>query len=155
HMTSLEDGPTADSTSSSDVITANDAPLRESGPPGPLTIESLQVIGTHNSYHRAPAIAFDASHKYTQLPLDQQLAGGVRALELDLHLRSDGGYDVYHINVIDPNTTCATFDECLGVVSTWSNAHPNQAPILIWLELKDDTGGKPIKDVVQIEAVIQ
>jgi len=28
----------------------------------------------------------------------------VRALELDLHLRSDGGYDVYHISVIDPNT---------------------------------------------------
>jgi hypothetical protein len=134
---------------------ADDGPPREAGPTGPLTIESLQVIGTHNSYHRAPAIAFDASHKYTHLPLDQQFDGGVRAIELDLHLRTDGGYDVYHIAVIDPNTTCATFDVCLGVVSTWSDAHPRHAPIFIWLELKDDTGGQPIKDVVPIEAVIQ
>ena len=89
---------------------------QDAGPALPLTIEALQVIGTHNSYHIAPAIAFDASHKYTQLPLDQQLAGGVRGLELDLHLRSDGVFEIYHISIIDPNTTCSTLSDCLQVV---------------------------------------
>jgi hypothetical protein len=132
-----------------DVATSQDA-----GPARPLTIEALQVIGTHNSYHKAPTIAFDASHKYTHLPLDQQFAGGVRAIELDLHLRSDGVFEVYHISIIDPNSTCATFDACLGVVATWSTAHPRHVPIFIWLELKDDTGGQPINDLVAIENVI-
>jgi hypothetical protein len=119
-----------------------------------LTIEALQVAGTHNSYHVAPAIAFDASHKYTMPPLDQQLAGGVRAFELDLHLRADGVFEIYHISVIDPNTTCSTLTDCLGVVATWSNAHPRHVPIFIWFELKDDTGGQPINDLVPIETTI-
>jgi Phosphoinositide phospholipase C, Ca2+-dependent len=135
-------------------IAIDGAVARDGGPTGPLTIEALQVIGTHNSYHKAPAIAFDASHKYTHLPLDQQLAGGVRGLELDLHLRSDGVFEVYHIAIIDPNTTCATFEECLGVIASWSGAHPTHVPIFIWLELKDDTGGNAIQDLVPIENVI-
>jgi calcium-dependent phosphoinositide phospholipase C len=130
------------------------APGRDAGPTLPLTIEALQVIGTHNSYHIAPAIAFDASHKYTQLPLDQQLAGGVRALELDLHLRSDGVFEIYHISIIDPNTTCSTLDDCLHIVATWSDAHPNHTPIFLWFELKDDTGGQPINDIVPVETAI-
>src|SRR6185369_4704041 len=108
-----------------------DAGMREAGPTGPITIEALQVIGTHNSYHKAPVVAFDASHKYTHLPLDQQFDGGVRAIELDLHLAS-GVFQVYHISVIDPNSTCPTFEACLGVVSTWSGAHPTHVPIFIW-----------------------
>jgi hypothetical protein len=131
-----------------------DAGAREAGPTGPITVEALQVIGTHNSYHKAPAIAFDASHKYTHLPLDQQFDGGVRAIELDLHLGSGGVFEIYHISVIDPNSTCPTFDACLGVVSTWSSAHPTHVPIFIWLELKDDTGGSKITDLVPIEDVI-
>jgi hypothetical protein len=130
-----------------------DAGAREAGPTGPITIEALQVIGTHNSYHKAPAIAFDASHKYTHLPLDQQFDGGVRAIELDLHLAS-GVFQVYHISVIDPNSTCPTFEACLGVVSNWSGAHPTHVPIFIWIEIKDDTGGDPINDFVPIENVI-
>jgi hypothetical protein len=119
-----------------------------------LTVEALQVAGTHNSYHQAPLVAFDASHKYTHKPLDQQLDGGVRALELDLHLASDGTFDIYHIAVIDPNSSCSKLDACLGLVATWSTAHPRHTPIFIWFELKDDTGGSPINDVVPVETVI-
>ncbi|HEX3695298.1 MAG TPA: Ca2+-dependent phosphoinositide-specific phospholipase C [Polyangia bacterium] len=119
-----------------------------------VTLEALQVAGTHNSYHQAPLIAFDASHKYTQPPLDQQLAGGVRALELDVHLASDGSYDVYHIVLIDPNSSCQKLDDCLNIIATWSTAHPRHVPIFIWLEIKDDTGGSPISDLVPIEPVI-
>jgi Phosphoinositide phospholipase C, Ca2+-dependent len=120
---------------------------------GPVTIESLQVAGTHNSYHIAPAVAFDASHKYTMPPLDQQLAGGLRAFELDLHLAA-GVFQIYHIDIIDPNATCKTLDECLGVVATWSHAHLTHVPIFIWFELKDDTGGEKITDLVAIETAI-
>src|SRR5258706_12093956 len=109
-----------------------DGTAGDGGPSGPLTIEALQVAGTHNSYHKAPAIAFDASHKYTHLPLDQQLAGGVRGLELDLHLRTDGVFDVYHLSLIDPNSTCNTLEDCLGVVAGWSSAHASHTPIFIW-----------------------
>jgi glycerophosphoryl diester phosphodiesterase len=130
------------------------SPMRPDGAGGPLTIEALQVAGTHNSYHRAPTIAFDASHKYTHLPLDQQLAGGVRGLELDLHLRSDGVFDVYHLSLIDPNSTCNTLEDCLRVVAGWSSAHASHTPIFIWFELKDANGGQPINDLVPVEAVI-
>lgn len=126
----------------------------DGGREGPLTIEALQVAGTHNSYHVAPLIAFDASHKYTHLPLDQQLAGGVRAIELDLHLRTDGVFDVYHLSIIDPNSTCNTLEDCLRVVDGWSTAHPSHTPIFIWFELKDANGGQPINDLVPVETLI-
>jgi len=131
-----------------------DAPAAEVARLTIMTVEALQVAGTHNSYHQAPLIAFDASHAYTQKPLDQQLAGGVRALELDLHLASDGTFQIYHIVLIDPNSSCQTLDECLGIIATWSTANPRHTPIFIWFELKDDTGGSPITDVVPVEPVI-
>jgi hypothetical protein len=125
-------------------------------PPEPtdLSVEGLQVVGTHNSYHQASAIAFDASHAYTHKPLDQQLTGGVRALELDLHLGSNGAFEVYHISLIDQGASCLTLEACLGVVATWSADHPLHAPVFIWFEVKDDTGGGAIDDLVPIEAVI-
>jgi hypothetical protein len=139
----------ADATGDAEGLSPRDARLV-----APLTMEALQVAGTHNSYHRAPAVAFDASHKYTHLPLDQQLEGGVRAIELDLHLRTDGAFEIYHISVIDPNATCTTLDDCLGVVARWSDSHARHSPIFIWFELKDDTGGQAIDDLVAIETVI-
>jgi glycerophosphoryl diester phosphodiesterase len=153
-VVAMDATPATDATMATDAAAGLDVAMSHDGPERPLTVEALQVIGTHNSYHKAPTIAFDASHKYTHLPLDQQFAGGVRAIELDLHLRSDGVFEVYHISIIDPNSTCATFDACLGVVATWSAAHPRHVPIFIWLELKDDTGGQPINDLVAIETVI-
>lgn len=154
HVDATPPGDATDMPDGAAPIGSDSAPPVDGSLAGPLTIEALQVAGTHNSYHIAPAVAFDASHKYTQLPLDQQLAGGVRAFELDLHLRDDGGFDIYHITLIDPNSTCATLQDCLGVVSTWSGAHPKHTPIFIWFELKDDTGGQPINDLVPIETAI-
>lgn len=162
------DAPPNDGTSNySDVTQALEAAPPADAAPGldatsggadagsaPMTMEGLQVVGTHNSYHIAPLIPFDASHKYTQKPLDEQLDGGVRALELDLHLASDGTFDVYHITTIDSGSTCQKLDRCLGLVATWSNAHPRHAPIFIWLEIKDDVGGLPINDLGAIETVV-
>jgi len=109
-----------------------------------LTLEHMQVKGTHNSYHLKPLIPFDASHDYSHVPLDEQLdAQGVRAFELDVH-KGFGGFEVYHITVIDAVSTCDTFGGCLGVIKGWSDAHPKHLPITIWIEIKDQTGGSAI-----------
>lgn len=109
-----------------------------------LTLQHVQVKGTHNSYHLEPAIAFDASHEYSHAPLDEQLdAQGVRAFELDVH-KGANDFEVYHIAVIDQVTTCQTLPACLGIMRAWSLAHVEHLPIVVWIEIKDSTGGQPI-----------
>ena len=78
-----------------------DAAVQED--PGPaLRLNHVQVIGTHNSYHRRvePALAealrgFDPaladSLDYEHPPLDEQLDDGVRQLELDVFADPEGG----------------------------------------------------------------
>ncbi len=109
-----------------------------------LTPQHMQVKGTHNSYHVEPLLPFDASHEYTHKPLDVQLESqGVRAFELDVH-RGANDFEVYHIAVIDSVSTCPTLKACLGTIRTWSLAHPAHLPIVVWIEVKDSTGGLPI-----------
>lgn len=105
---------------------------------GHLTIADVQALGTHNSYHVEPDELFDASHAYTQPPLDAQADLGVRAFELDVHLGDDGEFKVLHLPAIDEETTCGTLAGCLGVLRTWSDAHPCHTPFVVWLEPKDD-----------------
>ena len=68
----------------------------------PLRMNHVQVIGTHNSYHRRlpdAALerlkAFDADLAagidYEHAPLDAQLDDGIRQLELDVFADPDGG----------------------------------------------------------------
>ena len=121
-----------------------------------LTLDHVQVKGTHNSYHIEPFLPFDASHEYTHPPLDVQLEDfGVRAFELDLH-RSliDGELLVYHILAIDEDSTCDRFVDCLGLVADWSDANPEHVPIMIWLEIKDSTGGMAIDDLLLVDQTI-
>lgn len=111
-----------------------------------LTLQHAQIKGTHNSYHVEPLIPFDASHEYTHAPLDVQLESqGVRAFELDVHKGLGGDFEVYHIAVIDAVSTCATLPACLGTMRQWSLAHPDHLPIVVWIEIKDQTGGLPIE----------
>lgn len=130
----------AESSSSS-----GDAGSSTGEPPGePLTLDHAQVKGTHNSYHLEPALPFDASHEYSHAPLAVQLGEqGVRAFELDVHEGLDG-FEVYHITVIDPEATCDSLPGCLGEIHTWSEQHPQHLPIVVWIEIKDSTGGLPI-----------
>ena len=68
-----------------------------------LRLDQVQVIGTHNSYHRRvePPLAaalrsFDAALAdtldYEHLPLDAQLDDGIRQLELDVFADPAGGH---------------------------------------------------------------
>ncbi len=74
------------------------------GPSGPdLRINEMQVVGSHNSYHRQPEEALFAlitefapplaeSLEYTHLPLGEQFqTEGVRQIELDVFYDPDGG----------------------------------------------------------------
>ncbi len=114
-----------------------------------LRLDHLQARGTHNSYHLRPDTLFHPSHDYAQVPLDEQIERqGVRQLELDLHARVEGGFDVLHLPLIDPNTTCLAFEDCLRTVERWSDAHPGHLPILIWIEPKDE-GSAPVNGHVR------
>lgn len=78
---------------------------------GDLRLNELQYLGTHNSYHIAPeqivsqmlvkfdygrgkkwdAAALNDALAYTHVPLDIQLALGLRTFELDIHDDEQGG----------------------------------------------------------------
>ncbi len=75
---------------------------------------------------------------YSHVPLAEQLALGVRGFELDVHLTEDGELQVFHLPVFDAETTCLALEDCLVALMAWSDAHPCHAPVMIWVEPKDD-----------------
>jgi hypothetical protein len=106
-----------------------------------LRLNQLQVRGTHNSYHVAPDPLPEKipDWAYTHAPLDAQLQRqAVRQVELDLHVGPDGGFEVYHVPIVDDGTTCRSFDACLGLLKSWSDAHPWHAPLFVMVEPKDE-----------------
>ena len=110
-----------------------------------IRMNQIQVLGTHNSYHKRPKslgamktfVSATEDWDYEHLPLDQQLNNGIRSLELDTHNRAEG-WQVFHLPMIDPETTCPTFQGCLGLVKEWSDAHPRHVPISLLIEFKDE-----------------
>lgn len=105
---------------------------------GVLRLNQLQAKGTHNSYHVAPDGTAVSAWRYTELPLDRQLAEqGVRALELDTNYDdASGTFLVYHLIGFDDQTTCHAFVECLSVIEAWSSAHPQHHTLFIQIEPK-------------------
>lgn len=149
-------GTASESSESSSETTGETGETGETGGPldDLLTLEHVQVKGTHNSYHVEPMLPLDASHEYTMPPLDEQLElHGVRAFELDLHRNGDFLL-VYHIQFIDPLSTCNQLSACLTTIAAWSDAHPLHTPIMVWFEIKDSTGGEPIDDLLLVEQTI-
>ena len=62
--------------------------------------------------------------------------------ELDpAHELDKPGFKVMHVVGIDERSTCHTFVACLGVVRSWSAAHPRHLPIFILVETKQDRPG--------------
>ncbi len=146
-------------------------------------LNQIQVIGSHNSYHLAPApavlqlIASTGKGRaegldYTHLPFAEQFTRlGIRQIELDVfadpkgglfaepNLRkllekqgkepgpdpnSDGqlqkpGLKVLHVQDVDFRTHASTFIEALKQVRAWSKANRRHVPILILVEVKDES----------------
>jgi hypothetical protein len=113
-----------------------------------LRLNHVQVEATHNSYHVKPTPAIVADWDYTHAPLDQQFEEqGVRGVELDLQWNGgDDRYEVYHVTIVDPQTTCSLFVECLATMRTWSDAHPGHHPIFVQIEPKGGFTGDDLTE---------
>ncbi len=104
-----------------------------------LTLSDVQALGTHNSSHVQPDAVVHPSHAYSHAPLEVQLADqGVRQFELDIHLHDSLGFQVFHLPVIDEETTCLQLTDCLGALKAWSDANPWHLPLMVWMEPKDE-----------------
>lgn len=107
---------------------------------------------------------------YGHRPLAEQLDAGARQLEIDVYYDPAGGrfaaplgptltgqtlpadyaatmsgpgFKVFHIPDIDPHSSCLLFVDCLRRIKTWSDAHPDHAPILITMNTKQDASPVP------------
>jgi len=103
-----------------------------------LRVNHIQCKGTHNSTHLQPEFVL-AEWSYTHAPLEEQLeVHGVRQVELDVHYTEAGTFDVYHLPLVDQETTCGTLAECLGALKAWSDANPTHHLLFILVEPKDE-----------------
>jgi hypothetical protein len=141
-----------------------------------LALSTLQMIGSHNSYKKAmpanvmallkwvePAVAQGLD--YSHIPIEEQLALGLRVFEIDVFHDPEGerysrplgrglhpltpafneweqaqldapGLKVLHIQDIDYRSHCLTFRKCLETFRDFSDANPGHLPIFISLNLK-------------------
>lgn len=141
-----------------------------------LALSTLQMIGSHNSYKKAmpanvmallkwvePAVAQGLD--YSHIPIEEQLALGLRVFEIDVFHDPEGerysrplgrwlhpltqafnereqaqldapGLKVLHIQDIDYQSHCLTFRKCLETFRVFSDANPGHLPIFISLNLK-------------------
>jgi len=104
-------------------------------------VNDVQVRGTHNSYQ--PPLP----------PLDHQLDGGVRQLELDAWAQPDGRFAVYH-SANDRRTTCVTLDECLTSVRTWMLGHQRAVPVYLIIEDKDLPGTDTTRELDSLDEAV-
>ena len=82
----------------------------------------LSRLMTHNSYHRKKMFfsSFISQFNYEHDALETQLEGHVRGLELDVHYnKRTGRFQVYHIPVLDDNSSCDCFLSCLLLIKRW------------------------------------
>lgn len=106
-------------------------------------MNQIQVIGTHNSYHKLskdmdtykqffPALELI---EYEHAPLETQLSIGMRNFELDLHYHVQHGWQVLHVPRLDTESHCQHFHDCLSVLRDWSIRYPNHVPICVILDV--------------------
>ncbi|WP_037516758.1 phosphatidylinositol-specific phospholipase C1-like protein [Sphingomonas sp. LH128] len=127
-----------------------------------IRMNDIQTVGTHNSYkgptppetlariakiNPADAISKDYQHR----PIPEQLDAGARAFEFDANYDPKGdhyvsvsndpdmakpGFKIMHVAGIDGATSCLLLTQCMTQLKTWSDAHPDHAPILIMFNMK-------------------
>lgn len=106
-----------------------------------LRLNHVQVMGTHNSYHRKPrarAVRWLPAWDYSHEPLPDQLRfRGVRQFELDIHYDTGANrFLVHHVTDLDDRSTCASLVHCLFEIRRWSGRHPGHLPVFVFLEPK-------------------
>jgi hypothetical protein len=106
-----------------------------------LRVNEIQLLNSHNSYHLRPTTPLpdfiSDPVDYAHPPLDEQLETlGIRGFEIDVFNGPDG-LPVAHTPVIDAESNCTPFDECLRVIEGWSDDNPGHAPIFVLVEPKN------------------
>ena len=110
------------------------------------------------------------SMEYTALPLKEQFDHGVRQLELDIFADPEGGLyatrrglivvgedpvsgipeldepgmKVLHVQDVDFETHCLTFDACLTMLKEWSDSNRGHVPITVMVEAKEEVISDPL-----------
>lgn len=100
-------------------------------------LNDIQILGTHNSYHRRPDRVVTATEgaNYEHAPLDVQLDDqGIRNLEIDAYNGPD--LPVFHSLLVDSEASCPTLRECLGTIAEWSDDHRRAVPLIVFIEPK-------------------
>ncbi len=121
-----------------------------------LRVNHLQAKGTHNSYHIENDDPADDSHRYTMPSLTDQLdLYGIRQLELDVHYSEADGYTVFHIPVIDAQSTCPKFVDCLQEIKTWSDRNQGHHVLFVWIEIKDLLDPESLEDFDDFDQTIR
>ena len=116
--------------------------MPDAGAAGTLFNESV-FAATHNSY------SGDISGK--RGTIEQQLESGVRFVEFDLFDTpwDTGDYQVGHLWAGEAlwtegsNPDTPDVSSWLGVVASWSTAHPGHAPIVVMVDPKGDFSNNP------------
>lgn len=102
-------------------------------------LNNIQVFGTHNSYHIEPEGTTISEWQYTHDPLDVQLDKGIRQFEIDVVWDPEREViAVQHVPMIDAESTCDRLIDCMTVITTWLDAHPNTIPLQILIEPKTE-----------------
>jgi hypothetical protein len=111
-----------------------------------LRLNQVQVLGTHNSYHRRPSSGVPGSwSNYEHPALPVQLGEqGVRSVELDVS--NTNGFAVEHDPFFDDRSNCSPLSACLERLRRWSDEHPGHIPVFVLLEPKDPS---PVFDPVR------
>jgi hypothetical protein len=115
-----------------------------------LRKQNLGVVADGLDYgHRPLAAQFDLGVRQIELDVYADPQGGkyarAPALETlgipapDQTIMRKPGFKVIHEAYIDTHSTCLTFVLCLRAVKTWSDAHPGHVPMMIDVEMKDET----------------
>jgi hypothetical protein len=124
----------------------------------------LEALAIFDSQETADSL------EYTALPLKEQFDRGVRQLELDIFADPEGGLysirrglivvgedpesgvpeldepglKVLHIQEIDFETHCFTFEACLRTLKEWSDENPRHVPITVMIEAKEEVIPDPL-----------
>jgi hypothetical protein len=102
-----------------------------------LRLQDVQMLGTHNSYHRRPARVIQPNEPadFEHVALDVQLARqGIRSLELDAY--NGPSFPVFHSIVVDDQSNCPTLGACFRTVDEWSRANPGHLTLVLFVEPK-------------------
>lgn len=142
-----------------------------------IKINQIQLIGSHNSYKlpvpegimaqlQSENTELAAGLDYSHPPVWEQLAMGLRLLELDLYRDPEGGrfsqplgqafletealdsvkkaafdrsgFKVFHVQDIDYNSHHPLLVDYLEEMKRWSLLHPNHLPVFITVNAEDD-----------------